>query len=152
MTISNKIIHPSYYFKYFYRYIFINFFLSLLQLLWGILIFFVNHYNTFYFYVLIKKIINWNFDWLTIFLIAKIYSMYSILHSLYIIISCIMSHVLKSKNWFFSSLYFNLFPLVGFLFGFLQVPYSIYILKKLNSKNWKIFFKYYDTFQSMKNE
>ncbi|GIX42159.1 MAG: hypothetical protein KatS3mg129_1892 [Leptospiraceae bacterium] len=152
MMISNKIIHhPAYYLNIFHRYILIILVLAILQFSWGCLIFYLNYKNNFNLFIIIKKYVNKNFNWFEVYTFIKIYSMYSIVHSLYIILACSMSYFLKSKNWFFSALYFNLFPLIGFLFGFIQIPVSIFYLQKLKTKEWENFFKNYDTFSSMKN-
>jgi hypothetical protein len=147
---NNKIIqHPSYYIKIFKYYIMIIFILTLFQTFWGIIIFYLNYKFSLIIYLYFKKFLFIN-KWEQIYVLINIYSMYSVLHSFYILLACIMSYFLNSKNWFFSALYFNLFPLVGVLFGLIQIPFSIYLLIKLKNKEWETFFKNYDSFYTMK--
>ncbi len=152
MMIDKKILeHPSYYIQIFNKYILILFILGILQFIWGVSIYILNQKNSLLFYLIYKKFIQSNLKWEDIYTIINIYCMYSILHSLYIILASLMSFFLTSKNWFYSMIYFNFFPLVGFLFGLIQIPVSIFIFKKMNHTKWKQFFKHYDTFSSMKN-
>jgi len=147
---KDKIIHhPSFYIKKFNKLISIILLLAILQSIWAITIFYLNYKNILLFYLIFKKIKLIHLDWLEIHTIIKIYSMYSLLHAFYIILACIMSYFLKSKSWFLSSLYFTLFPLVGFLFGIVQIPISLSFLKKIKSREWNIFFKNYDSFNTM---
>ncbi len=147
---NDKIIHhPSFYIKKFNKLISIILLLAILQSIWAVIIFYLNYKNILLFYFFIKKIDFIHLNWLEIHTIIKIYSMYSLLHAFYIILACTMSYFLKSKSWFLSALYFSLFPFVGFLFGIVQLPISLSLLKKINSQEWNKFFKNYDSFNTM---
>lgn len=150
--IDKKIVeHPSYYIQIFNKYIFVLAILAILQLIWGGLIYLLNQKHIFYVYMIHNKYIHLNINWLDLYTMINIYSLYSILHSLYILLASLMAFVLTSKNWFYSMIYFNFFPLVGFLFGIIQIPASIIILIKMKNMKWEQFFHHYDTFSSMKN-
>lgn len=140
---TKLILHPSHHFKSLKRYIITMILLATTQFFWGCIIFFLNQKEEFQ-----KLYLNFFYNE-NIYILFNIYSMYSILHSLYIILACFLSYFLRSKNWFRSAILFNLIPFVGFLFGIIQIPVSIFLFKKINSKDWNDFFKHYDSFSSM---
>ncbi len=149
--IDKKIIeHPSSYIQVFNKYIYLFSLFAFLQFIWGVFIYILNQKNVLLFYLIYNKYIQSNLKWNDVYTFINIYCLYSILHSMYILLACLMSFFLTSRNWFYSVIYFNLFPLVGFLFGVIQIPFSIFILMKMRHSKWKQFFKYYDTFSSMK--
>lgn len=137
------LLHPSHHFKLLKRYILIMILLGIIQFFWGSVIFFLNQKEEFQ-----KFYLNYFYNE-NIYILFNIYSMYSILHSLYILLASFLSYFLRSKNWFRSAILFNFFPFVGFLFGIIQIPVSIFLFKKINSKDWDDFFKHYDSFSSM---
>ncbi len=137
------LIHPSHYFKIFKKYIIILFGIGFLELIWGHIFLLLNHWSEFHIFYL------QHFHKVNLYTMINIYSMYVILHSFYIMLACIMSFFLKSKQWFRSILYFNLFPFVGVFFGLIQIPIAIILLKKINTKEWNDFFCKYDSFASM---
>ncbi|MFN3604640.1 MAG: hypothetical protein ACK4UJ_08015 [Leptonema sp. (in: bacteria)] len=137
---TKVLVHPSNLFKTFKKYIAILLFMGFLELLWGNLILYINHLTSFQ-----KLYLNVE----DLYYFINIYSMNSILHSFYIILASLFSYFLRSKQWFRSALIFNLFPFIGFLFGMIQIPIAVIILKKIQTKQWEAFFINYDDFSSM---
>ncbi|MBL8018465.1 MAG: hypothetical protein JNM27_02270 [Leptospirales bacterium] len=71
-----------------------------------------------------------------------VYSIYSGVHALYVIIGASFSVLLRSRGWIRASAFASAVPGPGVLFGLLQVVPAILIFRKVQGPQWDSFFKW----------
>lgn len=69
-----------------------------------------------------------------------LYSYYAALHSLYIILGLVLTHILLSRAWMRAAALAAVFPGPGFLFSLVQIYFAIRIFHALGHPRWEAFF------------
>lgn len=71
-----------------------------------------------------------------------VYSIYSGVHALYVIIGASFSVLLRSRGWIRASAFASAVPGPGVLFGLIQVVPAILIFRQVQGPQWDSFFKW----------
>ncbi len=78
------------------------------------------------------------------FTIGFIYSWCIFLLSFYILLACILSYFLASRNWLKTSALIASILAISFLFGIFQIPYFFNVFISLEEEKWFFFFKWWE--------